>query len=120
METVYQANTARKSHTINIFSENKQKNNNFTLGYKNMDIEIFRNVKMLFKWTDLLSFLEEKEYQLNVNVSLIFISFVLICSQDSVFTCLFFFFSFSETTKSKNSKNNVKVERSEKHFSKMA
>lgn len=84
-----------------------------------MDIQISRNVKMLFKWTD-LPFFEEKEYQLYVDVSLIFISSILICSQDLIFTCLFFFFSFSEATKSKNSKNNVKVQRSEEHFSKMA
>lgn len=64
-----------------------------------MDIQISRNVKMFFKCTDLLSFFEEKEYQIYVNVSLIFISLILICSQDLIF--IFFLFIFGNYKKQK-------------------
>lgn len=62
-----------------------------------MDIQISRNVKMLFKCTDLLSFFKEKEYQIYVDVSLIFISSILIYSQDLLF--IFFLFIFGNYKK---------------------
>lgn len=64
-----------------------------------MDIQISGNVKMLFKRTDLLSFFEEKEYHLYVDISLIFISSILICFQDLIF--IFFSFHFRKLQKVK-------------------